>query len=210
MWSHEKLTRTLRHRTPYFRATVPVPPRCRGRFDRRSEQPRNAGSETQTTTQYTPRDTRSATSRNNQRRGNNGNDPELDTLLLRLHTETACRRGGALALRPCDLDADQSLILLHEKGDTTRWQPVSPTLMRHLLMHAETRGAEPNEQLLRYRNGQPITARRLGRTPLRLRRRPRLRRTQQQRQRRRHRHLHTRRPPRSHRRTRRPHPRTPL
>jgi hypothetical protein len=27
-----------------------------------------------------------------------GDDPELDTLLLRLHTETACRRGGALAL----------------------------------------------------------------------------------------------------------------
>ena len=26
-----------------------------------------------------------------------GDDPELDTLLLRLHTETACRRGGALA-----------------------------------------------------------------------------------------------------------------
>jgi hypothetical protein len=29
-----------------------------------------------------------------------GNDPALDTLILRLHTETACRRGGALALRP--------------------------------------------------------------------------------------------------------------
>ncbi|HEY1621291.1 MAG TPA: hypothetical protein VGG25_26950 [Streptosporangiaceae bacterium] len=27
-----------------------------------------------------------------------GNDPELDTLILRLHTETACRRAGALAL----------------------------------------------------------------------------------------------------------------
>src|SRR6266576_5332571 len=27
-----------------------------------------------------------------------GDDPELDTLLLRLHTETGCRRGGALAL----------------------------------------------------------------------------------------------------------------
>jgi integrase/recombinase XerC len=27
-----------------------------------------------------------------------GNDPSLDTLLLRLHTETACRRGSALAL----------------------------------------------------------------------------------------------------------------
>jgi integrase len=33
-----------------------------------------------------------------------GNDPDLDSLLLRLHTETACRRGGALALRPADLD----------------------------------------------------------------------------------------------------------
>ncbi len=92
--------------------------------------------------------------------GTTGNDPELDTLLLRLHTETACRRGGALALRPCDLDTDQSLILLHEKGGTTRWQPISPTLMRHLLLHCQTRGAEPNGQLFRYRNGQPITARR--------------------------------------------------
>ena len=45
-----------------------------------------------------------------------GNDPELDTVLLRLHTETACRRGGALALRPADLDPDQCLILLREKG----------------------------------------------------------------------------------------------
>lgn len=32
--------------------------------------------------------------------GTTGDDPELDTLLLRLHTETACRTGGALALRP--------------------------------------------------------------------------------------------------------------
>jgi hypothetical protein len=29
-----------------------------------------------------------------------GDDPELDTLLLRLHTETALRRGGALVLGP--------------------------------------------------------------------------------------------------------------
>jgi integrase len=53
-----------------------------------------------------------------------GDDPELDTLLLRLHTETACRRGGALALRPQDLDPDQCLVLLREKGETVRWQPV--------------------------------------------------------------------------------------
>jgi hypothetical protein len=41
----------------------------------------------------------------------------------------ACRRGGALALRPRNLDPDQCLVLLREKGETVRWQPVSPTLM---------------------------------------------------------------------------------
>ncbi|MBE8525761.1 site-specific integrase [Amycolatopsis sp. H6(2020)] len=89
-----------------------------------------------------------------------GNDPELDLLILRLHTETACRRGGALALRVEDLDPEQCLLRLHEKGETVRWQPVSPTLMRHLLLHAEERGATSSDQLLRYRSGQPITARR--------------------------------------------------
>ncbi|MFE7740869.1 tyrosine-type recombinase/integrase [Nocardia sp. NPDC057455] len=89
-----------------------------------------------------------------------GNDPELDTLLLRLHTETGCRRGGALGLRPQDLDPVQSLVLLREKGGTQLWQPVSPTLMRALCRHGEQRGAAPNEQLLRARNGKPITRRR--------------------------------------------------
>jgi site-specific recombinase XerD len=89
-----------------------------------------------------------------------GSDPALDTLILRLHTETACRRGGALALRPCDLDPDQCLIRLREKGETTRWQPVSPTLMAHLQQHAEQRQAPANGQLLRYANGRPITSRR--------------------------------------------------
>ncbi|WP_297618758.1 hypothetical protein [Nocardia sp.] len=56
--------------------------------------------------------------------------------MLRLHIETACRRGGAPALRPHDLDEDQCLVLLREKGQTERWQPISPTLMRHLLAHA--------------------------------------------------------------------------
>jgi integrase len=89
-----------------------------------------------------------------------GDDPALDGLLIRLHVETACRRGGALALRPTDLDPDQCLILLREKGGTFRWQPVSPTLMRHLQAHAVERGAPPGGQLLRYRNRQPITYRR--------------------------------------------------
>ena len=48
-----------------------------------------------------------------------GDDPGLDTL-LRLHTETACRRGGALALRPQDLDPDQCLVLLRERKRARR------------------------------------------------------------------------------------------
>jgi hypothetical protein len=89
-----------------------------------------------------------------------GDDPELDTLLLRLHTETACRRGGALALRPRDLDPDQCLVLLREKGETVRWQPVSLTLMGRLTEHGQERHAPPDGQLLRYTNGRPITRRR--------------------------------------------------
>jgi integrase len=65
-----------------------------------------------------------------------------------------------LSLSPADIDPDQCLILLHEKGDTVRWQPVSPTLMAHLIQHAEDRHAPPNGRLLRYRDGQPVTYRR--------------------------------------------------
>jgi integrase/recombinase XerC len=62
----------------------------------------------------------------NQVAATTGDDPELDALILRLHTETAGRRGGALALRPLDLDPEQCLVCLREKGETVRWQPVSP------------------------------------------------------------------------------------
>ena len=90
-----------------------------------------------------------------------GNDPALDTLILRLHVETACRRGGALALTPEDLDPEQCLVRLREKGGTMRWQPVSPTLMSHLLAHGENRGGlDSARRLLRYADGRPITSRR--------------------------------------------------
>lgn len=98
-----------------------------------------------------------------------GDDPALDSLLLRFHTETACRRGGALALRRIDLDPSQCLVRLREKGGTQRWQPVSPTLMRYLLAHWDERGdgnSRSTGQLFRYaagrgrRFGQPITYRR--------------------------------------------------
>ena len=96
----------------------------------------------------------------NQTAAATGDDPELDTLLLRLHTETACRRGGALALRPADLDREQCLVLLREKGETVRWQPVCPTLMGCLIEHGRDRHAPPGGQLLRYASGRPITSRR--------------------------------------------------
>jgi hypothetical protein len=89
-----------------------------------------------------------------------GNDPDLDTLLLRLHTDTACRRGGALALRLADLDPEQCLVLLREKGETTRWQPVSPTLMDRLVRHGQERQAPSDSPLPRYADGRPITYRR--------------------------------------------------
>jgi integrase/recombinase XerC len=69
-----------------------------------------------------------------------GDDPELDALVCRLHDESACRRGAALALRRRDLDRSQCTILLREKGETECWQPVSPTLMRHLVAHFDERG----------------------------------------------------------------------
>ncbi|ONI91718.1 hypothetical protein ALI22I_07565 [Saccharothrix sp. ALI-22-I] len=90
-----------------------------------------------------------------------GDDPRLDALLLRFHIETAARRGGALALRLRDLDPDQSLVQLREKGDRNRWQPVSPTLMNALREHARLRGArDADSAVLRYHDGHPLTRRR--------------------------------------------------
>lgn len=79
-----------------------------------------------------------------------GDDPVLDTLLLRFHLETGARRGGALNLRVRDLDSKRQVILLREKNDVDRWQPVSKTLLDALLEHARTRGASaPDDALLR-------------------------------------------------------------
>ncbi|MBQ1049263.1 site-specific integrase [Micromonospora sp. C51] len=90
-----------------------------------------------------------------------GNDPDLDGLLLRFHEETACRRGGALALSRADLDTDQCVVALREKGDTLRWQPISPTLSARLSeLAGERGGVNPADRLFRYRSGKPITHRR--------------------------------------------------
>ncbi|MFI6129531.1 tyrosine-type recombinase/integrase [Micromonospora sp. NPDC051141] len=90
-----------------------------------------------------------------------GNDPHLDGVILRLHIETACRRDGGLSLRKADLDAEQCLVQLREKGETVRWQPISPILADRLGRLAVERGcSDDSDKLLRYRNGAPVTRRR--------------------------------------------------
>ena len=90
-----------------------------------------------------------------------GNDVVLDALLLRLHTETACRRGGALSLRLGDLDVANGLVRLNEKGGTLRWQPITLDLAEHLVDHARCRGSVlPTDGLLRFRDGKRLTSRR--------------------------------------------------
>jgi integrase len=71
--------------------------------------------------------------------------------------------GVRLNPRRVDLDQEQCLIRLREKGGTRRRQPVSPTLMAALLAHRQERGdGHPTSggQLLRYDNRRPITYRR--------------------------------------------------
>lgn len=90
-----------------------------------------------------------------------GRDVALDTLLIRVHLETACRRGGALGLRLADVDRDSCAVFLREKGGTRRWQPVTPYLAAALREHAHRRGArEPGDALLRYAEGRPLSSRR--------------------------------------------------
>jgi hypothetical protein len=90
-----------------------------------------------------------------------GRDPVLDRLLIRLHTDTACRRGGTLALRVKDLDTRYCRALLREKDGTYRWQPITPTLAAALDRHAAVReAADPTIALSRQANGVPLTTRR--------------------------------------------------
>ena len=89
-----------------------------------------------------------------------GRDPALDCILVRLHLETACRRGGALGLRLGDLDRRWCRVRLREKGGTVRWQPITPTLVAALSTHARERGARlPGDALLRRADHSPLTGR---------------------------------------------------
>ncbi|OLR89613.1 integrase [Actinokineospora bangkokensis] len=88
-----------------------------------------------------------------------GNDPELDLLIIDLHWETAARRQGGTNLQVDELDPENCVVGLREKAGSFRWQPVSPSLMRRLVKHVESRPGITNK-VLRYRDGRPITYRR--------------------------------------------------
>lgn len=90
-----------------------------------------------------------------------GSDPVLDGLLLRFHTETACRRRGAVDVEIADLEPVHCLVTLREKGGTKRFQPVTPSLMLALQDHVASRGgSEITDRVFRYRDGRPVTTRR--------------------------------------------------
>jgi site-specific recombinase XerC len=95
-----------------------------------------------------------------------GDDPILDTLLLRFHLETGARRAGALGLQVKDLHIDSQCVRLREKNHGTRRQPISLTLQNALVEHCAARGARrPEDAVFRRipRNGltgMPITRRR--------------------------------------------------
>ena len=88
-----------------------------------------------------------------------GNDPALDALLLRLHTETACRRGGALALQP---GRSRRRPMPHPAPRERRHRPLATRITNAdgatYSTHADQRAAPPDGQLLRYADGRPITS----------------------------------------------------
>jgi integrase len=96
-----------------------------------------------------------------------GDDPLLDGLLLRFHFETGARRGGAVDLKIRDLNRGRCIVRLTEKGERSRWQPISPSLMNALIQHVTDRGdLNPDSSVFYYRRirsaagSRPLTRRR--------------------------------------------------
>jgi integrase/recombinase XerC len=88
-------------------------------------------------------------------------DPDLDLLLVRFHLESGARREGALNLRVRDLDDRRATAWLREKFGAEREQPISPSLLRLVIRHADARGAvSPDDAVFRTRHGEPVTRRR--------------------------------------------------
>jgi site-specific recombinase XerC len=95
-----------------------------------------------------------------------GDDPVLDTLILRTGYETAARQEGLINLRLMDLNRTRQTVMLDEKFGKKREQPVTLELLDALEAFARERGARDGEDhVLRYkpRGGRPggrLTSRR--------------------------------------------------
>jgi integrase/recombinase XerC len=68
-----------------------------------------------------------------------GYDRDLDLLLLRTAYETGARQEGLLNLRLEDIDLHRQTVMLSEKFEDRREQPISKELMGQLLAHAAER-----------------------------------------------------------------------
>ncbi|MEU5757645.1 hypothetical protein [Nocardia sp. NPDC047648] len=55
-----------------------------------------------------------------------GDDPELDELIVMLHIQTACERQVVIDLALYDLDYDNCLVRLRNRGGGFYWHPLSP------------------------------------------------------------------------------------
>lgn len=99
--------------------------------------------------------------------GSGGDDPLLDLCIVRFLYETGARRDGLLSLTLGDIQADQGLVRLREKGDKTRSVPATIELLDAIVDLAHARGSHrPDDPAFRYlpRQGQdlgaPLTRRR--------------------------------------------------
>jgi integrase len=82
---------------------------------------------------------------------NGGDDPVLDHLVLWTLLETACRAGGIVKLQLRDIDVDQQLLVLTEKRNKSRYQPVTKELAQSLVEFAKSRGAlRPADEVFRF------------------------------------------------------------
>lgn len=99
-----------------------------------------------------------------------GNDPELDTLLLKFHLLTGARQEGAYRLRLRHLRTSDATVVVPDKnsrakrGDDSREQervPVPPSVLDELVEFAHARGSvDPDDPVFRYR----VTSRATGTT----------------------------------------------
>jgi integrase/recombinase XerC len=87
-------------------------------------------------------------------------DIELDLLLVEFHLKSGARQEGALNLVLDGIDDRRSTVWLREKYGKEREQPILPSLVPKLRLHARRRGAtRGTDKVFRTRRGVPTSRR---------------------------------------------------